>query len=139
MSEERIDELIWALAHLEAIDIVAEELGEEGLAGLELSPPRIAILAFSEKSDDGYPRLLSEIHLGVSDAARGIMARRTDGDKIYVLDWALAESLPVSLAAYRARFLEVEVPDDNVGEETVEALPSAEARSAPELGRGEIE
>jgi hypothetical protein len=131
MSLERVDALIGELAHLEATDIVAEKLGEKDLAGLELAPPRVAILAFSEKADSGHPRLLFEIHLGVSGAARGIMVRRPDGDKIYRLDWALAESLPVSLDAYRARFLEVEVPDDNAGQETVEALPDPEASLDP--------
>ena len=41
------------------------------------------------------------------------------------LDWDLAEFLPVSLDAYRNRFLATEVHDDNEGEETVEALPES--------------
>ena len=79
--------------------------------------------------------------LGKVLANQGIVARRPDRDTVYVLDYDLAEYIPVSLEALRNRFL-AEEPVEEGGAEPGEAgTPpgngevEAEAEAAP-LGDG---
>jgi len=124
ISPEHADRMIQHLARLESVGVMAEKLGDSEFAGLGLDPPHVTLQVFTEDDEAGFPKRLAEVHLGVSGAATGIAARRAEGHKVYRLDWNLAEFLPVSLEAYRARFLAPKVHDDNGGQETVEALPT---------------
>lgn len=119
ISPERAASLVEELAHLEGSDIVAEKLGEEELAGLGFSPARVSLIVLGRTSQAGYGVRLVELEIGIANPERGILARNPDARKIYSLDWDLAEFLPVSFAAYQARFLDA---DDNAGEDTVELL-----------------
>jgi len=116
MDPERIARIVSELSRLEASDIAAESMGPAELRQLGLSPPNTIVSVFGEapadESGEGEaaapaPRL-AEIHLGSLDPARGIAARAAGDATVYRLDLALAEHVPVSLEAFRSRFLAAE-------------------------------
>jgi hypothetical protein len=94
--------IVAELARLRASDILAESMGPEELAGVGLTPPRVVLRAFGEGADDAP--LLGEVALGNLDAD-GIVAQSPGSDVVYRLGFELAEHLPVSLEAFRNRFL----------------------------------
>ncbi|MBW2235988.1 MAG: hypothetical protein JRG85_11405 [Deltaproteobacteria bacterium] len=58
---------------------------------------------------------LGAFELGAFDSSRGILARSPGGETVYRLDYALAEHLPLSLDAFRNRFLSAEPADEAPG------------------------
>lgn len=111
------------LARLRASDILAESLGPEELAGVGLTPPRVVLRAFGEGADDAP--LLGEVALGNFDAD-GIVAESPDSEVIYRLDYELAEHLPVSLDAFRNRFLSQAEPEAAAPDAIETPEPAAE-------------
>jgi len=87
-----------------------------------LAPPRVSVRVFGAQDEaaDADAPLLAELELGVSDEGRGIVARRTDRETVYVAEYALAEHVPVSLEALRNRFVE-----EPAGEEAEPGSPEA--------------
>ena len=112
MSPVAAENLVNELAHLEGSGIVADSLGEDEAAALGFAPARVSLVVLGRKSQAGFGVRLAEVEFGLADPERGIIARRPEGRKIYSLDWALAEFLPVSLEAYRNRFLAAEIEQD---------------------------
>jgi hypothetical protein len=111
------------LAHLRAVGIAADAVGEKELAGLGLAPPRAAIRVLGEKKPEGGEApVLADVQLGVQKGDR-IIARRADRDTIFQLDAALAEQIPVNLEAFRNRFLTQEEPADEGAVEDGEMAP----------------
>ena len=53
----------------------------------------------------GSDELLAEVQLGITDAARGIAAKRPDRETIYWLPVERGEQIPTSPEALRERFL----------------------------------
>lgn len=113
--------LAGALSNLRAVDIAADSMGADELRGLELDPPNAVFRVFGATGDDAEtdPSLLAEIHLGALRGSAGIIAQRAGDDVVYVLDYALAEKLPLSHEAFANRF-------------RAEAEPPAEAAEAEE-------
>ncbi|MBW2394999.1 MAG: DUF4340 domain-containing protein [Deltaproteobacteria bacterium] len=109
--------LLSELSGLEALDIAAESMGENELAALGLSPPSATLRVFSE-GEGSEP--LAELHLGRIEAGRGIAAQRPEDPIVYWLDGALAEHLPVSLEAWRNRFMAKETPPEVLEEDSSE-------------------
>ena len=110
-------------AELQATEIrIAEK--RQRVRELELEPPNVVFEVFGEAPDDGGdgPRL-AEVHLGVFRGTRGIVARSPGSDAIYELSDAVAEELPVSLPAFRNRF---------VAEGAEEGEPEAWRRFVPD-------
>jgi hypothetical protein len=101
--------LVAELSRLRAEDVEADAMGAKELAAVGLSPPRAVLRAFGAPPEGGgeAPRL-AEVWLGEFDAKRGIHAKVPDADTVYRLSYELAESLPVSLEAYRNRFVSKE-------------------------------
>jgi len=120
--------LVAELARLRAEDIEAESMGPDELAGVGLAPPRVVLRAFGEPAAaGGEPALLAEVAIGEYDATRGIPARRADSEIVYTLDYGLAEHVPVSLDAFRNRFVSQETPEGEAG-----AGPEAEDAGEPD-------
>ena len=92
--------LIAEFARLEAVSVAAENPDDVTLAVLGLLPPQTVLRAY-----DASGELLAEVGLGVLDPDAGIAASAHGQAASYRLDPALAEQIPISLEAYRARFL----------------------------------
>jgi hypothetical protein len=105
--------MVSEIGRLEAEDIAADSMGDEELAALALSPPNVILRVYGAPPEEGaeVPRL-AEIHLGRADPERGIAAVAAGSDIVYLLDYALAEHIPISLEAFRNRFASQEAPDD---------------------------
>lgn len=128
MAPGAADRLVSELSALEAAEIAAESMGAEELRALDLDPPRVRARVFGEDAEDG--EALADVSLGVADPERGIAARREGDPRVYWLDYALAEELPVSLEAFRNRFVSAEeAPGD-------EAAAGAEAAAGGEAAPG---
>ncbi|MGH0030932.1 MAG: DUF4340 domain-containing protein [Myxococcota bacterium] len=114
----KVARLVSELATLEAKDIVSESASEEELQALGLAPPRTILTVFAEAPADaeegaGLPRL-AEIHLGDVEGSEWIVARAAGDPAVYRLGYELAEHVPVSLEAFRNRFLGGEEPGAGV-------------------------
>ena len=108
--------LVAELARLRAEDVEAESMGPDELAAVGLAPPRARLRAWGDPpAEGGEPRLLADVALGEYDSARGIPARRADSEIVYRLDYGLAEHIPVSLDAFRNRFVSQETPEGEAG------------------------
>ena len=102
--------LLSELSALEATDIAAESMGENELAGMGLAPPGAVLRVFPE-GEGSEP--LAELRLGRIEPGHGIAAQRAEDPIVYWLDGSLAEHLPVSLAAWRNRFVAKEADEDD--------------------------
>jgi hypothetical protein len=103
----KVAALIGALANLRARDIAAESMGPEELEGVGLAPAHAIFSVVGEAPADaeaGEAPLLAEIHLGILRGSDGIIAQRAGDDTVFVLDYGLAEHLPVSYEAFENRF-----------------------------------
>ena len=111
MASDKLARLVSELSRLRAEDIAAEEVGEQELRGLGLSPPNVILSVFGEAPRDsaevdepGSAPKLAEVHLGGSYGPDGIIARAAGDPVVYRLDYELAEHIPDSLEAFRNRF-----------------------------------
>ena len=117
--------LVAELARLDAVDIAADEVGSEELAGLGLSPARAAIRIFGKPPEAGGDApVLADVQLGVQQGDR-VIAKRADRPTVFRMDAALAEHVPVSLEAFRNRFLSAEAPEGEEGDPELEPDPDA--------------
>jgi hypothetical protein len=124
MEPEQITQLVSELSRLRAEDILADAVGDDELRGLGLAPPNTIVSVFGAAPDDGdaedaegepaAPTELAEIHIGAFQGPDGIIARAVGDPTIYRIDYGLAEFIPVSLEAFRNRFV--------AEEETAEAI-----------------
>jgi len=118
--------LVAELARLKAVDIVAEEVGAREEAGLGLAPPRVAIRVFgAPPAGGGEAPVLAEVHLGAQKGDR-VFASVPGRKIVYQIDGSLAEHIPVSLDAFRNRFVSKEQPGQ----------PGAPPAAAGETGPG---
>jgi len=103
--------LIAELARLDAVDIAADEMGADELAGLGLAPAHAAIRIFGKPPEDGGDApVLADVQLGVQQGDR-VLAKRADRPTVFRMDAALAEHIPVSLEAFRNRFVSKGSPE----------------------------
>ena len=133
MDPEDIQRALSKLSNLEASAIVAESVGDAELAALGLAPPRAILSAFSEREGeegaDASLVKLAEVRVGALDAEKGLLAQMAGDLVLYRIPVEAAESLPVSLEAFRNRFAaaasapEGLALDDGVA---TDFLPSAE-------------
>jgi hypothetical protein len=120
MLPEKVARVVSELSRLEASDILAEAMDAEGLAGLGLSPPATVVRVLGSE-DDGSEPVLAELFLGRSDPERGIFARVPGRDTVYTLEIGLAEHVPVSLEAFRNRFVGDESDPDPESEDPLDS------------------
>jgi len=105
MEPAKLARLVEELDGLTATAILAERVGPEELNGLGLSPPAAA---FVVRGEEEAP--LAEVRLGVFQGSAGMVAQAGENPQVFRLGPELAEHLPVSLEAFRNRFLVVEEP-----------------------------
>lgn len=110
MESGKASRLVGELDGLEATDVIAESMGSEELAGLGLSPPRVAIRVEGAAQEGEERPVLAELHLGILDPERGIAARAPGQETIYWIDSESAEVLPLSAVAFENRFAAQEEP-----------------------------
>jgi hypothetical protein len=128
--------MIAEMARLDAVDIAADEVGPEELAGLGLSPARAVIRIFGKPTEDGAEApILAEVQLGVQQGDR-VIAKRPDRPTVFRLDAARAEHIPVQLEAFRNRFVSEELPE---GEAEAEGADAALDATPPLDGAGREE
>ena len=106
-------------------------MGAREEAGLGLAPPRVAIRVFgASPAGGGEGPLLAEVHLGAQKGDR-IFAAVPGRKTVYQIDGALAEHVPVSLDAFRNRFVSKEQPGKPPAQPAGAAEPAPGA-SAPD-------
>jgi hypothetical protein len=116
----KAERLVAELARLRADDIAAEQMGPDELAGVGLSPARVTLRVLGAVPDGGGDApVLADVLLGVQKNGK-IVAKVPSRDTVYLLSDVLAEYIPISLDAYRSRF--------------VTKAPPAEAATAPAEG-----
>jgi hypothetical protein len=115
VAPDKLARLVSELSRLRAEDIAADEVGEQELRGLGLSPPNVILSVFGEApqesagtAEPGIAPKLAEVHIGGSYGPDGIIARAAGDPIVYRLDYELAEHIPVSLEAFRNRFADGE-------------------------------
>ncbi len=119
--------MIRELASLDAIDIVADEMGPDERASLGLEPPR-ARLRVAGGSRGGEPvEVLTDLSIGRLDPSRGLFAMRADRPTIFLLAPELAEDLPISGSRYLSDFALVPADEDAGTSDEATADPSIES------------
>jgi Domain of unknown function (DUF4340) len=113
---DRIGEIAETLAQMRASTVVAEEMGPDELASLGLAPPLVRLRVESGQGTSPVPPL-AEVAIGRLDDRRGYYAQRVGDSKVYLVGREIADSLPVSWAAFEAHFMEgapAEVDDEYI-------------------------
>ncbi|MDJ0788261.1 MAG: DUF4340 domain-containing protein [Myxococcota bacterium] len=108
MAAGKAGRLVEELSGLEAVDILADQLGDDELEGLGLAPPIVTVRVQGEAGEAAPAPVLATVHLGAADPSRGIPAMRGDEPVVYWLDFDAAEHLPVSYEAFANRFVSEE-------------------------------
>lgn len=128
---EAVEGLAASLAGLHAADIAADEMGDRELESLGLAPPAVRIrigAGGSEAAGKGGEPI--GLELGRLDPDRGLFARRTGNPTVFVIDAALAESLPLSLTAFDERYGKAAAAPVPADPASTEAAGSAAAAGA---------
>jgi hypothetical protein len=126
---ERIRTLVDELARLRARDILADSMGAEELRALSLEPPnaRIVVRGADESAT------LAEVRIGTAREGGGLAAQAAGNPTVFELDPVIGEYVPVSLEAFRQRF--VEKPEETA-REAGSGAEGAEAEGAEAEGEG---
>ncbi len=100
----KIDAMVGALADLRAIDIAAESMGEDELAGVGLAPANVVFKLSGAPPEGGEPPVLALVQLGALRGSEGVLARRAEDGTVYVIDLDESEYLPISYEAFTNHF-----------------------------------
>jgi len=122
LAGDKIARLVEELSVLHADDILAEQVGPAELEGLGLDPPNARLRVYGAGED---PELLADVRLGALRDDGGVTAQSGGSPQLFELDAALAEQLPVSLEAFRNRFLSP--PEEQAEEGAAEPAPASGA------------
>jgi len=104
----QIDAMVGALADLRAIDIAAESMGDDELAGVGLSPPNATFKVLGAAPEEGEPPVLAVVKLGALRGSEGVLARRAEDGTVYVIGLDESEYLPISHEAFANHFRSAE-------------------------------
>jgi hypothetical protein len=139
-AEGKLDAAIAELSRLRAADIVADSMGEKELAKLGLAPPNAIITVFGKPAEGGDAEakeqeksapILAEVQIGNVEGSEWIFARAAGDPTVYRLPYSLAEQLPVSLDAFRNRFLAPEAPEADAQKPAEDAQPAPDGADFP--------
>jgi len=100
----QIDAMVGALAGLRAIDIAAESMGDDELAGVGLLPPNAIFKVLGASPEEGEPPVLALVQLGALRGSEGVLARRAEDGTIYVIGLDESEYLPITHEAFNNHF-----------------------------------
>ena len=100
----QVDAMVGALADLRAIDIAAESMGEDELAGVGLAPANAVFKVLGAPSEEGEPPVLALVRLGALRGSEGVLARRANDGTVYVIGLEESEYLPISYEAFGNHF-----------------------------------
>ena len=132
MAAGKAGRLVSELSRLDGIDIAADAMEEAELAELGLAPPRVRLAVYGEAEEGGAPPVLADVSLGEADPDLGIAALRAGGAAVYRVENDLAENVPVSLEAFRNRFVSEEIAEEEG--DLVEDLAPEDFTVDPALG-----
>jgi hypothetical protein len=123
MDPDRASRLVAELARLSAVDIAAEKMGAAELAAVGLDPPRATVRILGKAPEGGgeAPEL-AKVIFGV-EKGETIFAQVPGRETVYRVSSKLAEQVPISLEAFRNRFVAEEAPP---GEGAAGAAPMLE-------------
>jgi hypothetical protein len=119
----KLTALLEALADLRARDIAAESLGEDELRAVELEPANAVFRVLGKASEDEAAPELASVNLGLLRGSEGILAQRTGEEIVYLVDYELAEHLPVSYEAFANRFRAEAMPGELAPEPELDSAP----------------
>jgi hypothetical protein len=110
MDPELASRLVAELARLSAVDIAAEKMGAAELAAVGLEPPRttVRILGRTPEAGGEAPEL-AKLSFGV-EKGDSIFAQVPGRETVYRVSSKLAEHVPISLEAFRNRFVAKQAP-----------------------------
>jgi hypothetical protein len=104
--------IVAEVARLKAEDIAADSMGPDELAGVGLAPPRATLRVFGKPTaEGGEGPELAAVLFGVVQGGK-IYAKLPSRPTVYALADALAEHVPMSIEAYRNRFVAPPAPTD---------------------------
>ena len=102
--------MIAELARLKADDIAAEKMGPEELAGVGLSPPRATVRVLGKPpAGGGDAPELAHVLFGVAKNGK-LIAKVPGRDTVYLVADSIGEHVPLSLDAYKNRFVAKQSP-----------------------------
>jgi hypothetical protein len=139
MEPGKASRLVSELSSLRAEEVAADTMGDAERAGLGLAPPR-ATLRVLGKPNEGHADgpVLAELRLGTPAADGRIPAQRGEEPVVYWLAASAQEGLPVSLAAFREKFVAQEAPAPaGAGDAAAEPAAAPEAEPAAEAAPSE--
>ncbi|MDH3211285.1 MAG: DUF4340 domain-containing protein [Myxococcales bacterium] len=125
--------LVSELSRLRADDIVAESAGPDELGALQLAPAAAVYRVYGAApgGEAASEVKLAEVAIGAVRGDAGVLARTEGRETVFEFDYALAEHIPVSLAAFLNRFVSEE-SDAAEPEETAAADPDAPLAASDE-------
>ncbi len=127
MDPEHASRFVAELARLNAVDIAADQMGAAELAAVGLDPPRTTVRILGKApSGGGDAPELAKVIFGVEKGG-SIFAQVPGRETVYRVAGTLAEYVPISLDAFRNRFLEKAAPPGEV-------VPDAAAPPMLEMG-----
>ena len=101
---DRASDLVRELASLRAAEIIADEMGEDELASLGLSPPRVTIRIEDRAELDEATQVLAEVAIGRLDEDRGLFGQRIGEEMVFVLPLSVADEIPNSREVFSNDF-----------------------------------
>ena len=136
--------IIAELARLKAEDIAAEKMGPSELAAVGLAPPRTTVRVLGKAPEGGgeAPEL-AVLFLGIEKGGQ-VFGQVPGRETVYRVAGSLAEHVPISLEAFRNRFVAKEPPpqpDAPAGEPPL-APDSDDERALPgpaDAGEAQVE
>jgi hypothetical protein len=124
--------IIAELARLKAEDIAAETMGDAELAAIGLAPPRTTVRVLGRAPEaGGEAPELAKLFFGVEKNGQ-VFAQVPGRATVYRVAGSFAEHVPISLEAFRNRFVAKEAPQPvepdaapplAAGDDDVPALP----------------
>ncbi len=114
MDPERASRLVAELARLSAVDIAAEKMGAAELAAVGLDPPRATVRILGKTpAGGGEAPELAKLIFG-AEKGDSIFAQVPGRETVYRVAGTLAQHVPISLEAFRNRFVAKQAPPGEV-------------------------
>jgi hypothetical protein len=118
------------LARLKAEDIAAEKMGDSELAAVGLAPPRATLRVLGKApAAGGEAPELAKLYVGV-EKGNQLFAQVPGRETVYRVAGSLAKNVPLSLEAFRNRFVAKEPPPQPGAPGAAPVAPGGDDESA---------